>query len=370
MDKVIDKLILEWSWRCEKGYPDINNPADKKVLEKLLAEYGVSLDTFVREQEEREEQKKPTTTVEDLTNLLKSSEYDPKLLNRIQRMLQDAASVSTLKKELEQRNINKYTFDNRDLPDDIISILQRGDQSDVQLFIKNLENKPSLNLNGGGNIFSHYDTALIPKLKKLGYITGASKVVSMGKGEILFPLTYTNVEFLGTKAGDFKIDGKNVELKATGVGESDTDAQGARLGEGRTGAPYPPITFKVTDKDVSTPSTILKDYEKGKITQKQQDVITNVEEYLKKVYFKGKKAIKVTPKDLESITSVQNLLYKALIEGYATVKTIDNIILFNPVTGYYEVYTPDTLIQALQNGSVTTTNFTRSTATPQLLSFK
>jgi len=36
MDNVIDKLLLEWSWRCEKGYPDINNKKDLKILEEIF----------------------------------------------------------------------------------------------------------------------------------------------------------------------------------------------------------------------------------------------------------------------------------------------------------------------------------------------
>jgi hypothetical protein len=36
MDNVIDKLLLEWSWRCEKGYPDINNPKDIKILGEIF----------------------------------------------------------------------------------------------------------------------------------------------------------------------------------------------------------------------------------------------------------------------------------------------------------------------------------------------
>jgi hypothetical protein len=75
MDKVIDKLILEWSWRCEKGYPDINNPADNKILQKLLAEYGVSLDTVQdRLQEQEEDLIKHETTQSDLENLRKALE--------------------------------------------------------------------------------------------------------------------------------------------------------------------------------------------------------------------------------------------------------------------------------------------------------
>jgi hypothetical protein len=75
MDNVIDKLLLEWSWRCEKGYPDINNPADKKVLDKLLAEYGVSLDNIKNKLQEQEEDLiKHDTTEGDLENLRKALE--------------------------------------------------------------------------------------------------------------------------------------------------------------------------------------------------------------------------------------------------------------------------------------------------------
>jgi hypothetical protein len=75
MDNVVDKLLLEWSWRCEKGYPDINNPADKKVLDKLLTEYGVSLDN-IRDnvQEQEEDLIKHDTTKGELENLRKALE--------------------------------------------------------------------------------------------------------------------------------------------------------------------------------------------------------------------------------------------------------------------------------------------------------
>lgn len=36
---VIETILKEWSWRCEKGYPDINNPKDVQVLEELFEIY-------------------------------------------------------------------------------------------------------------------------------------------------------------------------------------------------------------------------------------------------------------------------------------------------------------------------------------------
>ena len=33
---IIDKVYREWAWRSESGTPDINNPADRKILEEII----------------------------------------------------------------------------------------------------------------------------------------------------------------------------------------------------------------------------------------------------------------------------------------------------------------------------------------------
>lgn len=38
---VIDKIVTEWAFRCKKGYPDISNLEDKKVLEKIMKEWNL-----------------------------------------------------------------------------------------------------------------------------------------------------------------------------------------------------------------------------------------------------------------------------------------------------------------------------------------
>lgn len=35
---VVDKLYTEWAWRTRTGVPDINNPEDKAILDKLISE--------------------------------------------------------------------------------------------------------------------------------------------------------------------------------------------------------------------------------------------------------------------------------------------------------------------------------------------
>ena len=40
---VIDKIVNEWAFRCKKGYTDMNNPDDVKILKEIYSEYGVVL---------------------------------------------------------------------------------------------------------------------------------------------------------------------------------------------------------------------------------------------------------------------------------------------------------------------------------------
>ena len=38
---VIDKIVTEWAFRCKKGYPDMNNPADMKILKEIYSQFGI-----------------------------------------------------------------------------------------------------------------------------------------------------------------------------------------------------------------------------------------------------------------------------------------------------------------------------------------
>jgi hypothetical protein len=38
---IVDKVLTEWAYRCKKGYPDMNNPDDMKILKEIYSEYGI-----------------------------------------------------------------------------------------------------------------------------------------------------------------------------------------------------------------------------------------------------------------------------------------------------------------------------------------
>ena len=37
----LDELLLEWSYRSERGYPSLDNPSDISVLKKILKELNL-----------------------------------------------------------------------------------------------------------------------------------------------------------------------------------------------------------------------------------------------------------------------------------------------------------------------------------------
>ena len=45
---VTDKLYTEWAWRTESGIPDINNPKDKAILDRLIREIKKKLTILLK----------------------------------------------------------------------------------------------------------------------------------------------------------------------------------------------------------------------------------------------------------------------------------------------------------------------------------
>ena len=56
----LDELLLEWSYRSEKGYPSLGNPSDMLVLEKILKGLDIPSEEII--QYLKEEDEKPKTT--------------------------------------------------------------------------------------------------------------------------------------------------------------------------------------------------------------------------------------------------------------------------------------------------------------------
>jgi len=43
----LNELLLEWSYRTQKGYPSLGNPSDVRVLKTLLEKLNLPSDTII-----------------------------------------------------------------------------------------------------------------------------------------------------------------------------------------------------------------------------------------------------------------------------------------------------------------------------------
>ena len=48
----LDELLLEWSYRSEKGYPTLDNPSDISILKSLLKELNLPSETILNRMSE------------------------------------------------------------------------------------------------------------------------------------------------------------------------------------------------------------------------------------------------------------------------------------------------------------------------------
>ena len=76
---VINKFLDKYSYRFPKGYPDLTDPADKKLIQELLSEVGIDEQENIYEEEEvvRGEPMDPITNNElnDLVNVFKNENF-------------------------------------------------------------------------------------------------------------------------------------------------------------------------------------------------------------------------------------------------------------------------------------------------------
>lgn len=323
----IDSLVIEWAYRCKKGYPDINNLEDKKVLEKIMKEWNL----------EEQEEGKEVPSVEQIKKLLDNNKDNARLLTRIYRTLIASSSIDSLKGRFRETGIDKDIFDGRNLHDELINILQKGDSSEVEQFIEDLKKKKVLGTQGNLTADLRISSQ---KVNKIVNLTGAKGSVTIGKGEVIFPLLYSNVELKTDGAGDFIVDKKTAELKST-LG---------RLAGTRTVPRYTPMNSIGKGSFVKA---FEGDAASANITGTVEEVIDNMNKYIESNF--PKTSIRFQENDLEDPVEVVVL---AAIDNYIKEKTIDMYIILDTTNLDYRVYNPaEKLLDSIKNGEI---NYDRS----------
>ena len=62
----LDELLLEWSYRSEKGYPSLDNPSDISILKQILEDLKLPTDQIIQSLKEQEDLKDEEDIVDDL----------------------------------------------------------------------------------------------------------------------------------------------------------------------------------------------------------------------------------------------------------------------------------------------------------------
>lgn len=280
---------------------------------------------------EEQQENEGVPLIQQIKDLLNDSKENGRLLVRVYRTLLASTSVTTLKERFKEAGIEKDTFDGRNIHDELINILQKGESSEVEQFVRDLEKKKSLSEKG--NLKNDLGISL-QKVHKIVNLTGAKGSVTIGKGELLFPLLYSNVELKKQGAGDFIVDGRTAELKGTK----------GRLAGTRTVPKYKPL---YSDK-TSLVKAIEDDIKQAKELGKIEEVVNNVNRYISGNF--PKTSIKFEEKDLEDPVEVVVL---AAIDNYIKEKSIDIYIILDNSSLEYRVYAPaEKLLESLRKGEV------------------
>lgn len=329
-DKVVEKILLEWSWRCEKGYPDINNPADKKVLEKILAEYGVSLSTFVTENEEEE---KSIIDVDTIIDLLKAKGGE--LTNDQKRKI--FSTVSKVGKGLSSTLLDKL-IDKNLIEQQASMIVSYADRLHIEdKIIQSMTNPTNTfdKIGTTGDLTNILKTLSGLEEKHINQLIGftiGEKTKSVGRGELaLITLLYDTSK---ASTGDIQLQDKSVvEVKATY--ESGAIVAPDIINRGNKNYPIEKIVSifgeKFPDmkeigkiKQVTWPNRLQLYFNKLQDTKEKKTFIKLVHELTKELYH-----------DLVSVESIttfsseeyKELVAKALAKHYLKGK---NVLFISP----------------------------------------
>jgi hypothetical protein len=355
---VIDKIVTEWAFRCKKGYPDTNNPDDVKILNEIYSEFGIILE----EEKPEEEKLSNEDLLAQITDIVQAEKENTKLLTRVLKTLQNASHVDELKKFLATRNIDKTTFENRNLPAELIDILAKANL--VDKFVAGIKDSK---LEKSGNVYDALGPELRPVLASLGKLTGAKGSVAVGRGEVIFPIVYSDVSKSET-VGDLVYQEKDLEVKALGISSKQPGelAGGPRISLARGGGLK--SYYKTQSTKTQVADIFKEDYDNA---QDKQAVIDNINEFIINAYYKGDatEAEQVDESDMKSTQTIQKKLYKAQVTGYTKAKNITKFLLFNPISGDYKLFTVDDLVDSI--GTDVIFHPTRkSDVNPQLINFR
>jgi len=193
----LDKFLNLISYKFPKGYPNVSDPKEKKLLLELV-------DSFIKE--EKEKKTKSSHSKKDIIDLINDLEDDDDNLEKIYNFISNLSSSPIIDEYLKDKNLTDKDIHH------FMSLLQRKNK--VSDFVSLINDKIKLDLSKD-NFFDQIPGFTKEELKEI-YLDMKDSIkgtVSLGPGENFLSLFFSNVSKRNSK-GDLDIDGKEVELKS------------------------------------------------------------------------------------------------------------------------------------------------------------
>ena len=236
----IHEILTEWSYRLDRGYPEMDNPYDILILEKILKESGFDskdVNATIQNLQENlfgpKEEKETTTqkdddeigqlrtqlgshSKKDIIDLVNELDIDEK---EIQKLYHRVAVFTTYKPILQSLGTSNY----KDIVikrysseiQSIIEDLPPKDNAQFVNYLSNSEEQLDFPTNNTGNLKTIIPSDKIPTSVMSKIMTHATQDEGrkgVGMGELGLALIFKNITDSKGK-GDLALDGEEFEIK-------------------------------------------------------------------------------------------------------------------------------------------------------------
>jgi len=349
---LVDKIIKEWSWRCAKGYPQLDSEEDLRILKGLLnidlTEASLRTNTEIVKEEEESE-----ITVDTLMDLLKArkddlpAEFVKNLYTQIQGKGQGISSkISEILTEKGMEE-SKYL---------VLLTTQRLNAEEKLLKYLQSDSKPGLTdlraSAGGGLVDFFVKQTNLPTELVQPIVDFSSVRTSKGVGKGEYGLALFMKDGAKRSVGDVDVEGVSIEIKA----------DLARLGE-RHGNLKQLIESLEQITQIPEAVNLAKYLEQIGKANLDPATMTKVREAVNREFQDA-----FAKSDLTSIGEIRNTLYGWYVDNFYATEPSDLILLY--MQGNYKVYSREEFKAAVLSGEIKFKNdFSKSNKAPQLLGF-
>jgi len=360
----LNELLVEWSYRTEKGYPDVGNPSDILILETILNELNLPTDILNTLGEDditnnEDETQVSSHSKKDLLNLINNANLTNPQIQRLFKNISGFAHKDNILNYVNSKGFTANKFKTGDIA--IETIFNGISDSNIDEFVKYIKNPKTLSsIDVAGNFASQLglSSTLVRDLIDIepGSDAGGSNV---GKIEVFLGLMFSDVDNNVSK-GDLNWNGKNLEVKGTGGRLGQQSGRGSDNKETIENAARQLLSDEVLEEYLnylpkvkySIVFSIKELYEVATSNGKSNnDVEKVIQAALNRAFYdKGVASTYFnTPEDFTNIDKIKKNLIKVNSRSYAIKTDVNTFLFCNSSSGDYVIVDMSELDSAIDN---------------------